>query len=47
VTADLLTLLAAIVVPLVALLTIVGLVTRVHELEHAREDLIELGPAER
>jgi hypothetical protein len=47
VTADVLTVLAAIVVPIVALLAIVGLITRVHELEHAREDLIELGPAER
>lgn len=42
-TADGLALLVAIAVPLVALLTIVGLVAGIAELERSRDELIELG----
>lgn len=41
--ADLLTLLAAIVVPIVTLAALVGLIVGVGELERSRDELIELG----
>jgi hypothetical protein len=41
--ADLLTLVAAIAVPVVTLATLIGLIAGVRELERSRDELIELG----
>lgn len=46
-TADLVTLLVALAVPVVTLATLVGLVTGVTELERSRDELSELGASRR
>jgi hypothetical protein len=45
--ADVLTLIAAIAVPVVTLAALVGLIAGVGELERSRDELIELGIARR